>query len=306
MASKAPRFIARATPKNIKPKTLQWFPGHMAKGLKRMQMMSSKIDCVIEVHDARIPFTSRNTYANKAYEKKPRILLLNKCDLVSQDEVNVACRRIAVQEGIRVVPTHLMVKNMGLMRSVIRSAHEMASAEQLTTTKESYNLFVSGVPNVGKSTFINLFTKKQDTDKNKLKIAPHPGVTKNLSNKVKIMKTPLTYIYDTPGVNLPRPEDFDSAMKLAVVGGIPEHVTGVVETADYALFWLNRKKEYAYAKQCGLSGPSNNIIEVLAYMSRLYAFETASGKPDILRTGEKFLKQFRKGGFGYIMLEDLI
>ena len=59
-----------------------------------------------------------------------------------------------------------------------------------------------------------------------LQIAPHPGVTKNLSNKVKIMKTPLTYIYDTPGVNLPRPEDFDSAMKLAVVGGIPEHVTG--------------------------------------------------------------------------------
>ena len=83
-------------------------------------------------------------------------------------------------------------------------------------------------------------------------------------------------------------------------------IAGVVETADYALFWLNRKKEYAYAKQCGLSGPSNNIIEVLAYMSRLYAFETASGKPDILRTGEKFLKQFRKGGFGYIMLEDLI
>ena len=85
----------------------------------------------------------------------------------------------------------------------------------------------SQVPNVGKSTFINLFKKSLDSDKNKLKVAPHPGVTKNMSSKVKVMTNPLTYIYDTPGVNLPKPDDFDSAMKLAVIGSIPEHVTGI-------------------------------------------------------------------------------
>lgn len=304
--SQVPKFIARTTANQIKPKSIQWFPGHMAKGLKRMQMMSSKIDCVLEIHDARIPFTSRNSYANKAYANRPHILLLNKCDLVRQEELNVACRRIALQEGIRVVPTHLMVRNMGVMRNVIRSAHEMASAEQLTTTKDSYHLFVSGVPNVGKSTFINLFKKSLDSDKNKLKVAPHPGVTKNMSSKVKVMTNPLTYIYDTPGVNLPKPDDFDSAMKLAVIGSIPEHVTGIIETCDYALYWLNRKEEYSYAKLCGLSGPSNNITEVLAYMSRLSAFTHSDGKPDLQRTGSKFLRHFRQGRFGYILLEDLI
>ena len=86
----------------------------------------------------------------------------------------------------------------------------------------------SQVPNVGKSTFINLFKKSLDSDKNKLKVAPHPGVTKNMSSKVKVMSSPLTYIYDTPGVNLPKPDDFDSAMKLAVIGSIPEHVTGIL------------------------------------------------------------------------------
>ena len=180
----------------------------------------------------------------------------------------------------------------------------MANAEQLVTNKDSYLFFVSGLPNCGKSSFINIFKKDGETSKNKLAVAPHPGVTKNISNKVKIVSSPKVYIYDTPGVNLPAPESVDAAMKLAVCGCIPANVPGMIQTADYLLFWLNRKGAYSYSFQCGLAGPSNNVFEVLAYLARKKDFMT-DGKPEVLTAATHFLQMFNRGNFGKIILEDL-
>ena len=93
-------------------------------------------------------------------------------------------------------------------------------------------------------------------------------------------------------------------MKLAVIGCIPDNIPGVLQTCDYALFWLNKKGLFLYPEKCGLSGPSNNVVEVLAYLSRIKNYTDKNGKPEIHAAGKAFLRSFRKGDFGKIMLED--
>lgn len=180
----------------------------------------------------------------------------------------------------------------------------MANADQLTIAKPHYTFFVSGIPNTGKSSFINIFKKDLDHDKNKLQVAPHPGVTKKISNRMKILESPKVYIYDTPGVNQPTLDSPETLLKLAACGCVPTSVAGPVQTADYLLFWLNRKQEYKYAFQCGLAAPSNNIIEVLAYYARKRDL-MIDGKPNVRDAAEHFVRMFNKGQLGKIILEDL-
>ncbi|XP_063677013.1 mitochondrial ribosome-associated GTPase 1-like isoform X2 [Bolinopsis microptera] len=265
--------------------------------------MTRVTDCIIEVHDARIPFTSRNTYANQSYAGRPRILLLAKADLVSPHELDMICKQISVKEGIPVCATSNTVKQKRKFRGLIKDGVSMANADQLTIAKPHYTFFVSGIPNVGKSSFINTFKKNLYHDKNKLKVAPHPGVTKKISNRLKILDAPKVYIYDTPGVNLPVLDNPESIMKLAACGAVPTTVVGQIQAADYILFWLNRKGQYKYAFQCGLAGPSNNIIEVLAYYARRRNL-MLHGKPIINDAAEHFVAMFNKGELGQVILED--
>ena len=179
----------------------------------------------------------------------------------------------------------------------------MANADQLTIGKPHYTFFVSGIPNTGKSSFINTFKKDVDHDKNKLHVAPNPGVTKKISNRLKILNSPKVYIYDTPGVNLPMLDSAEAVLKLAACECIPTAVAGPIQTADYLLFWLNRKRQYKYAFQCGLAGPSNNIIEVLAYYARKRNL-MLDGKPRVKDAAEHFVRMFNKGELGRVILED--
>ena len=180
----------------------------------------------------------------------------------------------------------------------------MVNADQLTNSKDKYTFFVSGIPNCGKSTFINIFKKGVDTDPNKLAVAPTPGVTRNISNKLRITSYPLTYIYDTPGINQPQLACTTDLMKLAVCGCVPTKVTGALHTADYLLFWLNKKNCYQYAPLCGLAAPSNNIVEVLAFLARRRNLMMNS-KPDMNSSALHFLQMFNNGFFGQVILEDL-
>ena len=179
----------------------------------------------------------------------------------------------------------------------------MANAEQLTILKPHYTMFVSGLPNVGKSSFVNVFGKDQDSDKNKLRVAPNPGVTRNIEEKMLIMRSPKVYVYDTPGVSVPKLADHEAEMKLAVCGCVPAHITGHVQTADYLLYWLNRKHCFDYCQKCGLAGPSNNVIEVLVYYARKRNF-MVDGKPSIIDAAHNFINMFNKGELGKIILED--
>ena len=188
------------------------------------------------------------------------------------------------------------------LRNIMRDGISMAHAEQLTTRKPHYTMFVSGLPNVGKSSFVNVFRKEQDSDSNKLRVAPTPGVTRNIEERMLVMKSPRVYVYDTPGVSVP--QGSDNEMKLAVCGCVPAHITGQVQTADYLLYWLNRKKAYDYCSKCGLAGPSNNIIEVLAYLARKRDI-MVDGKPGIVPAAQTLLNMFNKGELGRIILEDV-
>lgn len=195
------------------------------------------------------------------------------------------------------------MKQKQFLRGLIRDGVGMANADQLTIAKPHYTFFVSGIPNVGKSSFINLFKKDIDDNKNKLRVAPEPGVTKKISNRLKILHSPSVYIYDTPGVNLPVFDSPETILKLAACGCVPSSVTGHVQAADYLLFWLNRKQQYKYAFLSGLAAPSNNIVEVLAYYARRKNL-MRDGKPLIKEAAQHFLIRFNRGEFGKIILED--
>lgn len=199
---------------------------------------------------------------------------------------------------------YFQVNSKGFLRNVIRDGVSMAKADQLITSKPHYTFFVSGLPNTGKSSFINIFRKEADWSKNKLKVGPEPGVTRNISNRFLLMPQPRVYCYDTPGVNMPRHAHNDTIFKLAVCGCVPHHIVGTTLTADYLLFWLNRKEEFGYAGKVGLAAPSNNITEVLAYLARKRDLQI-QGKPDIHAAAQHWLNMFNSGELGRVILEDL-
>lgn len=286
-----------------------WFPGHMFKGLcnlnrhldfililfvsitgiKEMNKKLHRIDCIIEVHDARVPFTGRNTkFQKQLSEIRPHYLLLNKVDLCDQSSNEIVIDKIKNEENIqKVIYTNLKTSNQ--IHNILPDVMNMVrkSERYQRSNRAEINLMVTGIPNVGKSTFINriinLYVKGRGTI---AKQGSSPGVTRSVQERIKILTHPLVYIFDTPGIfklifwikihlNLfyvkstgilePRFENpIEDPLKLAACDLLPSHVIGKDVVADYILFWLNKNSRFEYVEVLKLDEPIDNIDDLLA------------------------------------------
>ncbi len=213
-------------------KQIQWYPGHMAKARRLIEEKLKIIDVVFEIVDARIPESSRNKAMDNIIKNKARILILNKSDLADKEITNKWLDYYDKQEIDYVVCNSLNDKNIDRVYnktiSVLNHLHQ--NDIDKGKTKRKFKAMVIGVPNVGKSQFINNLSEK-----NKVKTGNIPGITKSQSF-IKAKKDLL--LFDNPGVLWPKFETKEQAFKLAVVGTIKDELLPLDEVCIFAIKYL--------------------------------------------------------------------
>lgn len=293
---------------------LQWFPGHMNKGLKQMQKQLKAVDCVIEVHDARIPISGRNpNFKNTVSGLKPHIFVLNKNDLADKN-YEEAARKVMQQEGIsHVFYTNMKNQNCSEMKKILPLAIDLItnSNRYNRSHEEDLSLMVIGVPNVGKSSLINRLRNRHLGKGNATPVGAVAGITRAVLTKIRINEHPPVFLLDTPGVLTPNVSNVESGLKLALVSCLQDHLVGNEVIADYLLYWLNKQERFDYVEKMGLPEPCDDIIEVLTRyaikLGKMKKIRHYDGRiimtPDLHVAAQQIIKIFRAGELGPICLD---
>lgn len=274
----------------------QWYPGHMTKAKRMMEENIKLIDLIIEVVDARTPISSRNPDIDQLGKNKARLLLLNKSDLADSDQ-NEAWSRFFQEKGFHVLKLNSRSGSgvKGVLPLVMEACKEKIERDKRRGIKNRpVRAMVVGIPNVGKSTFINAFAGKACT-----KTGNKPGVTKG-KQWIRINKS--LELLDTPGILWPKFEDQQVGARLAMVGSIKDEILNLEELSLELLKYLHR--DYP-----GLLKARYEIEESPEPLTMLE--QIASNRKCIQKGGELdygkaagiLLEEFRNGKIGRITLE---
>ena len=276
---------------------INWYPGHMAKSRRLLQDQLRAVDAVIELCDARAPLATRNPDLEKLTRGKARILILNKADLADDRETArwVEYFRSQNLSAMRFNSNGGKTKEiLARMQEATRPAVERAAARGV---KKTVRLMIIGIPNVGKSTFINRIHGSGIA-----KASDRPGVTRS-NQWVKI--GPYLELLDTPGMLPPRMDDQDSARLLAYLGSIRDQIMNTEELAGQLLMHLQAINPAAVAARFKL--PEGEIYDdpqlALEAACRGRGWLISGGRPDVDRAAALVLDEFRAGKAGKISIE---
>lgn len=271
---------------------IHWYPGHIAKAERQLKEKLSLVDVIIEVRDARIPLSSSYTNIEKLLGEKPRLLLLNKADLVDKNELKTWVSYLKETTGCPVIVTE--AKGSKDLSRVVNSAIELSEPKiQALMAKgllrRPARAMVVGMPNVGKSSVINKLTKSSKT-----KIGAKAGVTRQ-QQWVRI--NPKLELLDTPGIIPTRQDDQMQATKLAFVSSVSENAYSPEPVAKTLLEMLSDNqnvKDYYKVEELTLE----NIAFERKWIIR-------GESPDTERTAIYVLKDFREGRLGLFILDEI-
>lgn len=274
---------------------IQWFPGHMTKAKRQMEENLKKVDFVIEIRDARIPDSSKNPMLDELIQNKPRLILLSKKDKADP---------IATKEWIQKLQSQ---GHQVLALDLIKDSYFKALVQAAQTTSQklidkqkrrgirprALRAMVCGIPNVGKSTFINTMAKRKAAQ-----TADRPGVTKSLQ-WIKLGQS--LELLDTPGVLWPKFEDPNTGMRLAILGSVRDEVVNMQELAIYACRWLQETKPGLLAKLYQIEEQKDpwQTLEKIA-LKRGYL---QKGSIDENRLVRSFIKDIREDKLGPLTWE---
>ncbi len=214
---------------------IQWFPGHMTKAKRQMEENLKKVDLVIEIRDARIPYSSKNPMLEKLIQNKPRLIILSKRDK-ADPQMTAQWIQALEDEQNKVLALDLIRDSY--KKTLVSVANELCQAliekqKRRGIRPRALRAMVCGIPNVGKSTMINTLAKRKAAQ-----TADRPGVTRALQ-WIKLDKG--LELLDTPGVLWPKFEDPQIGIRLALLGSIRDEVINRDELVQYALDWLLKK-----------------------------------------------------------------
>ena len=214
---------------------IQWFPGHMTKAKRQMEENLKKVDLVIEIRDARIPYSSKNPMLEKLIQNKPRLIILSKRDK-ADPQMTAQWIQALEDEQNKVLALDLIRDSY--KKTLVSVANELCQAliekqKRRGIRPRALRAMVCGIPNVGKSTMINTLAKRKAAQ-----TADRPGVTRALQ-WIKLDKG--LELLDTPGVLWPKFEDPQIGLRLALLGAIRDEVINRDELGQYALDWLLKK-----------------------------------------------------------------
>lgn len=274
----------------------QWYPGHMTKAKRMMQEDIKLIDVVIELVDARIPFSSKNPDIDEIAKNKSRIILLNKFDLA--DEKNtLKWKEWFEKQGFFVA--FVNSKN-GRGVKEVHNVIQQACKEKIERDRKRgiinrpVRAMIVGIPNVGKSTFINSFAGKACA-----KTGNRPGVTKG-KQWIRLNKN--VELLDTPGILWPKFDDQAVGLRLAFIGSIKDEILNVTELALELIDFLQSHYAGKLAERYGIEEQEDRV-KVLEEIADVRACRLKGNELDYEKAANLILDDFRNGKLGRITLE---
>ena len=276
---------------------IQWYPGHMTKAKRAMKEDIKLIDLVIELVDARVPLSSRNPDIDDLAKGKARMVLLNKSDLADE---RVNAQWAAWFEAKNIHAVKVDSRNKGTLKQV-QSVVQEACKEKIERDRKRgimnrpIRTMVVGIPNVGKSTFINSFAGKACA-----KTGNKPGVTKG-NQWIRLNKT--LELLDTPGILWPKFEDQAVGLKLALIGSINDQILNKDDLACRCIRILKERYPGMVSQRFGLETEDKEPAAVLEDVARLRSCLMKGGELDIARAAAMVLDDFRSGKLGRVTLE---
>ena len=296
--------------KSLPSTSINWYPGHMAKTKKQIQEDLKLIDVVIEILDARIPISSQNLDIAEWTKNKKKIIILNKSDLADEKQ-NEKWVEYYKKQGIVAILTD---SNSGKgVPETIRQIEKIMQDDKETFSNKgrvgrSIRVMIVGIPNVGKSSFINRITKKSSTA-----VGNRPGVTRQ-KQWVRVKEN--IELLDTPGILWPKLEPQEVAFHLAFTGTIKDDNLEKTEIAYFLLKYLLENKRESIINRYGISNEiieeklsnedqmeNENILEILYEIGKKRGAIISGGRIDEEKVSNILIDDFRTGKLGRITLE---
>lgn len=279
---------------------IQWFPGHMTKTKRQIQANLKLVDAVAEIIDARIPISSRNPDLNGIIQSKPRVILLNKCDMANRTATKMWIDHFAKQ-GITAIAVDCK-SGRGLNK--FPQAVNTVLSEKINRLKSKgmrnpmMRIMIVGIPNVGKSSFINRISRQ-----NRAKVEDRPGVTRGnqwftISNNLEML--------DTPGVLWPKFDDQIVGEHLAFTGAVKDQVIDVELLAVRLLDFLKKLKPAEFIARFKLEDmdlDNTDSYELLRIIGKKRGMLVSGGEIDTERAAIMLLDEFRAAKLGRITVE---
>ncbi len=275
---------------------IQWYPGHMTKAIRQMREDIKLIDVVIELIDARVPFSSKNPDIDELAKNKYRLIVFNKIDLADEavtakweayyKEKGFATAKINARDG----------QGIKSINNVVKEAckEKIERDRKRGILNRPLRAMIVGIPNVGKSTFINSYTRKAVT-----KVGNKPGVTKGkqwirLSKDIELL--------DTPGILWPKFDDKKIGLDLAYIGSINDNILSITDVAYELINFLDANYCNSLAERYNVDNCAN-AAETLAFIAEKRACIRKGGEVDIDKAAALLMDDFRSGKLGRISVE---
>ena len=281
-------------------KDIQWFPGHMAKALREISERIKVVDIVIEICDARAPLSSINPELFSIIKNKPRIMILSKKDLADEN-ITKSWLKYFEEKGYIALAMNLNKDNLDTIFNISKVClkEKIEKDKRRGLKPQPIRALVVGIPNVGKSTFINKLSKRKATN-----VGNMPGVTK-AQQWIKIKND--FELLDTPGVLWPKFENQEIGTKLALIGTIKQDILDKSNLAYSLLNYLFNEHPEFLTNRYGIElvdeFNDENEIVLLERIGRKRGLLKAKGEVEINRVEEIILKEFKEGLMGRYSLE---
>lgn len=278
-------------------KQIQWYPGHMAKTKREIKEKIKLIDVVLELLDARIPFSSQNPVIRELTGNKPRVILLNKADLADQDELDKWVTYFS-NKGLKAIKIDAISgkgvnKILPILKELLKDKIEK---EKSRGRKERpIRTMILGIPNVGKSTLINKLANKR-----KLVAQDRPGVTKQ-TQYIRV-GTDLELL-DTPGILWPKFDDKDVAFRLALTGAIKDDILPTDDVVIYGFNILDKYYKKQFESRFDIKVDVEDVVKIFEDIGRKRGFLLRGNEVNYDKVCKIFLHEIRHEKFGKIILD---
>jgi len=285
--------------KDIHPKDINWYPGHMLKAKKELAKQLKRVDVVLEMRDARIPVSSANHDFEELLQQKKRILLFNKTNLADEDTTRKWKAYFKKMDTPSLFVDALNKQNLQEILPLSRKLmqEKWSNFRKRGIRPPSLKLLITGIPNVGKSSLINRLSRRKAAE-----TGPTPGVTKH-QDWIKLGKD--VELLDTPGILWPKIENREAGLRLTITGAIKDSIVGTSLLSDYLLGILMLKSPEQLLKHYQLTEENLELLpaDLLEKIAEKRGCLKSGGSIDHPRAESLVLRDFRAGKLGRLSFD---